>query len=56
MPTLTPQDFVSKWKRADGMWWIYTTTTQIPMSPAPRLVATAYDLPGNSNGKVWSDN
>jgi len=42
--------------RSDGMWWIYTTTTQVPMSPAPRLVGTAYDLPGNNNGKVWSDN
>ena len=39
--------------RVDNVWWTYTTTTQIPMDPAPRISATAYDLPGNSNGKVF---
>jgi len=39
--------------RVDNAWWSYTTTTQIPMDPAPRISATAYDLPGNSNGKVF---
>jgi len=39
--------------QTDNLWWTYTTTTQVPMDPAPRLIATAYDLPGNSNGKVF---
>jgi len=39
--------------RVDNLWWTYTTTTQVPMDPAPRISATAYDLPGNSNGKVF---
>ena len=39
--------------RVDNLWWSYTTTTQIPMDPAPRISAVAYDLPGNSNGKVF---
>ncbi len=40
--------------RSDGLWWTYTTTTQIPMSPAPRVLTAAYDLPGNTNGMLWS--
>ena len=43
----------SEMAKADNLWWTYTTTTQVPMDPAPRLTATAYDLPGNSNGKVF---
>ena len=39
--------------RVDNLWWTYTTTTLIPMDPAPRISAVAYDLPGNSNGKVF---
>ena len=39
--------------RVDNLWWTYTTTTQIPMDPAPRISAVAYDLPGNSNGKAF---
>lgn len=40
--------------RADGLWWTYTTKTQVPMSPATRLTATSYDLPGNKAAKLWS--
>ena len=42
--------------RTDGMWWTYTTTTLVSMSPAPRVIAAAYDLPGNRNGMFWSAN
>jgi len=28
-------------------WWVYTTTTLVPMTPAPRLDASAEDRPGN---------
>lgn len=30
-------------------WWKYTTKTSIPMSPFPRVEATARDLAGNQN-------
>ena len=31
----------------DGLTWIYTTTTNVPTSPAPVLDANAYDLARN---------
>jgi len=42
--------------RADGLWWMYTTTTQAPISQDTHLTATAYDLPGNKDMKLWSAN
>jgi len=42
--------------RADGLWWIYTTAGQVSMTPAPRVSATAEDLPGNASGLVWQNN
>lgn len=32
---------------SDAMLWTYTTTTNVPMTPGPRLDVTAQDLPGN---------
>ena len=40
--------------QADGLWWTYTTKTQIPMASAPQVAATAYDLAGNTSSKVFS--
>ena len=40
----------------DGLWWEYTTTTPVPLQPAPRVIATAHDLPGNSNGMALTKN
>jgi hypothetical protein len=31
----------------DSLMWMYTTTMLVPMTPAPRLDASAQDLPGN---------
>jgi hypothetical protein len=42
--------------RAQGLWWTYTTTSQVLQNPAPRLTAVAIDLPGNSEGLVWQNN
>lgn len=42
--------------RSEGLWWTYTTTSQVPQSPAPRVIAVAKDLPGNSEGLVWQNN
>ena len=42
--------------QADGLWWEYTTTTIVSITPTTRVVAMAHDLPGNSNGLVWQDN
>ena len=42
--------------RAEGLWWTYTTASQIPQNPAPRVIAVAKDLPGNSEGLVWQNN
>jgi hypothetical protein len=36
----------------DGLVWTYTTTTVVPMTPAPRLDASAQDLPGNVGAKA----
>jgi len=42
-------------QRAAGLWWTYTANTQVPMVPRPRVVATAYDLPGNTAELAWQD-
>ncbi len=35
--------------KTGNTWWKYTTKTSIPMSPFPRVEATAWDLAGNQN-------
>ena len=40
----------------DGLWWVYTTTSQVTIQPGTRVVATAKDLPGNAEGMVWQMN
>jgi hypothetical protein len=40
----------------DGLMWTYTTTTIVPMTPAPRLDASAQDLPGNVGAKALQMN
>jgi hypothetical protein len=42
--------------RAEGYWWTYITTSQVPQLPNRRIVATAKDLPGNAEGLVWQNN
>ena len=42
-------------QRADGLWWTYTATTTVPMEPTPHVVATAYDMPGNSAELAWQN-
>ena len=42
--------------QAEGLWWDYTTKTPISMNPAPSVVATAKDLPGNSGDMAWQNN
>ena len=39
----------------DGLWWSYTTTTQVSIEAQPRIVAAAQDLPGNSTNLVWQN-
>ena len=40
-------------QRAEGLWWTYTATTTVPMEPRPHVLATAYDMPGNSAELAW---
>ncbi len=35
--------------KTGSSWWKYTTRTSIPMTPFPRVEATARDLAGNQN-------
>lgn len=42
--------------QADGLWWVYTTKTLVAMTPAPTVVASAHDLPGNSAELTWQNN
>jgi hypothetical protein len=39
-----------------GIWWDYTTTTQVRLSTEIRVTAEVKDLPGNSNDMIWSMN
>jgi hypothetical protein len=36
--------------QSDGLWWSYTTTSQVSLTPSPRVIATVRDLPGNIGG------
>ena len=42
-------------QRADGLWWTYTATTTVPMEPRPHVLATAYDMPGNTAELAWQN-
>ena len=42
--------------QVDGLWWIYTTQNPVSLESAPRIVATAQDLPGNSADMIWQNN
>ena len=41
--------------RAQGFWWIYTTTGEVPPIPNRRIVVTAKDLAGNSGTLIKTD-
>jgi hypothetical protein len=36
--------------QSDGLWWSYNTTSRVSLTPAPRVIATVRDLPGNIGG------
>lgn len=38
---------------ADGLWWTYTTTSQIPEPALRRVIAVARDLPGNTGSLMF---
>ena len=40
----------------EGLWWVYTTMSQVTISADVSVTATAKDLPGNSQGMVWQTN
>lgn len=40
--------------RGDGLWWKYTTTTQVSGDPI-HVIATAKDLPGNDHQLTWQN-
>lgn len=43
--------------QADGLWWEYTTTTNVEGNPSAATVkATAHDLPGNTHLLTWQNN
>src|SRR5260221_11961933 len=42
--------------QADGLWWVYTTTTTIADPSIVNINAKAYNLPGNSHMLAWQNN
>ena len=42
--------------QGEGLWWRYTTQTAVSLASAPRIVATARDLPGHTTELVWQNN
>jgi hypothetical protein len=40
--------------QADGLWWDYTTQTQITMASTPKVLVTVTDLPGNKAELSWT--
>lgn len=40
----------------DGLLWVYTSTSVVPLDSPVHVVAIAKDLPGNSNQLVWRTN
>ena len=44
-------------EQADGLWWNYTTTTNLEGNISDTTVkATAHDLPGNNHMLLWQNN
>jgi hypothetical protein len=43
-------------QKAEGLWWEYTATTQIPAGANPGVIATVQDLPGNTDQMTWQNN
>ena len=41
--------------QADGLWWEYTSTTQVSVESNPIVSATVEDLPGNSHELTWQN-
>ncbi|SRR5258706_1172554 len=41
---------------ADGLWWEYTTTTNVASVTTAIVKATAHDLPGNNHMLLWQNN
>jgi len=41
---------------ANGLWWEYTTTTNVPSMTNAKVRATAHDLPGNKHMLLWQFN
>lgn len=41
--------------RAQGLWWVYTTTGEVPPLPNRHIVVTAKDLAGNSGTLIKTD-
>jgi hypothetical protein len=39
--------------RGFDLWWRYTTRSDVSLASAPRIVAIAQDLPGNSTELSW---
>jgi len=42
--------------KADGLWWNYTTTMNLPTGIGLVVTATAEDLPGNNDQMIWQNN
>ena len=42
--------------KGENLWWRYTTKTDVSLASAPRIVATARDLPGHTSELVWQNN
>ena len=41
--------------QVEGLWWSYTTTTQITNWGSARIAAIAKDRPGNSTELEWQN-
>jgi hypothetical protein len=37
----------------EPLWWVYTSTTAVPLTSPVHVVVVAKDLPGNSDQLVW---
>jgi hypothetical protein len=49
----TYEDGIAMQSGDNGLWWQYTTKSAVSMASAPRIVATARDLPGNTAELTW---
>ena len=39
--------------QVDGLWWTYTTTSEVPQAAVRRVIAVARDLPGNTGSLMF---